>query len=222
MGATLEADAMRQCVRTSADGGRNRSGRSFTISTSGGSREGGFHHTEENQMSRLDVQKVPAADDRSLPIFAEFDRLADRIRLQAYNLFARRGTGEEHALDDWLAAEREVCWPATELAERDADFVLNVALAGFEPGEITVTATPREVLVMAARKHEQQSPGEGEPKVRWTEFRSDNVFRRVELPSAVVVEKISANFQNGLLKIVAPKAQPAAKTAKKIEVSTGS
>lgn len=171
-------------------------------------------------MARLDVQKVPAADDRSLPIFAEFDRLADRIRVQAYNLFARRGTGEQHALDDWLTAEREVCWPAAELAERDAEFVLNVALAGFEPSEITVTATPREVLVKAAHKHEQH--GRGEPKVRWTEFRSDNVFRRVELPSAVDVEKISANYQNGLLKIVAPKAQPAAKSAKKIEISASS
>lgn len=173
-------------------------------------------------MSRLEVQKVPAADDRSLPIFAEFDRLAERIRLQAYNLFSHRGTGEEHALDDWLAAEREVCWPAAELVERDGEFVLNVALAGFEPVEIAVTATPREILVKAAHKHERQSTGKGEPKVRWTEFRSDNVFRRVELPSAVGVEKISANYQNGLLKIVAPKAQPAKKSAKKVEISTSS
>ena len=173
-------------------------------------------------MSRLEVQKVPAVDDRSLPIFAEFDRLAERIRVQAYNLFSHRGAGEEHALDDWLAAEREVCWPAAELVERDAELELNVALAGFEPAEITVTASPREILVKAAHKHERQSTGKGEPKVRWTEFRSDNVLRRVELPSAVDVEKISANYQNGLLKIVAPKAQSAKKSAKKVEISTSS
>jgi HSP20 family molecular chaperone IbpA len=113
-------------------------------------------------MSRLDVQKIPATGDRSLPIFAEFDRLADRIRLQAYNLFSRRGTAEGHALDDWLAAEREVCWPAAELAERDAEFVLSVALAGFQPNDITVTATPREILVKAAHKHEQESTGTGD------------------------------------------------------------
>lgn len=173
-------------------------------------------------MSRLDVQKIPAADDRTLPIFAEFDQLADRIRLQAYNLFAHRGAGEGHALDDWLAAEREVCWPAAELAERDDEFVLDVALAGFEPGEITVSASPREILVKAAHKHERKSAGEGEPKVRWTEFRSDDVLRRVELPSPADVDRISANFQNGLLKIVAPKAKRAAETAKKIEVSASS
>ena len=173
-------------------------------------------------MSRLNVQKVAATDDRTLPIFAEFDQLADRIRVQAHNLFAHRGAGDGHALDDWLAAERELCWPAAELAERDGAFVLNVALAGFEPAEITVTATPREIMIKAAHRHEQKSAGKGEPKLRWTEFRSNNVFRRVELPAAVDVEKISANFQNGLLEIVAPQAQPAAESAKKIEISTGS
>ena len=85
-----------------------------------------------------------ATEDRSLPIFAEFDRIADRIRLEAYNLFARRGSGDGGALDDWLEAERNVCWPAAKLVERDGAFVLEVALAGFEPSEISLTATPRE------------------------------------------------------------------------------
>ena len=84
-------------------------------------------------MSRIEVRKVPEKDDRSLPIFAEFDRLTDEIRMQAYQLFRHRGAREGHALDDWLAAEREVCWPAAELAETGDAFTLKVALAGFEP-----------------------------------------------------------------------------------------
>ena len=80
------------------------------------------------------LRRSATTGDRSLPIFAEFDRLADRIRLEAYNLFARRGDGESRALDDWLKAEREDL-----LARREArgarwrDFVLEVALPGFEP-----------------------------------------------------------------------------------------
>ena len=168
-------------------------------------------------MSRLNIQKVRTTNDRTLPIFAEVEQLADRIRMQAYNLFAHRGAGDGHALDDWLTAERDVCWPAAELAEREGEFLLNVALAGFEAGDVTVTATPREIIVKAGRKHEQASAGKGEPKLRWTEFRSDNVFRRVELPVPVEVEKISANFENGLLKILAPKVQPV--ESKQIEIS---
>lgn len=79
-------------------------------------------------MPALDVQKVPTTEDRSLPIFAEFDRLADRIRLEAYHLFAHRSSGDGHALDDWLAAERNLCWPAAKLIERDGAFVLEVTL----------------------------------------------------------------------------------------------
>ncbi len=172
-------------------------------------------------MPDLNVQKIPTADDKSLPIFAEFDRLADRIRVQAYKLFAHRGAGNGHALDDWLAAEREVCWPSAELTERDADYVLKVALAGFESTDISVTATPSEIMIKAAHKHEKTS-GEGEAKVRWSEFRSNDVFRRIELATPLDVDKITATFKNGLLEIVAPKARAATQAPAKIEVASAS
>ncbi len=170
-------------------------------------------------MSELKVQKVAAADDRTLPIFAEFAKQADRIRAQAYKLFAHRGAGDGHALDDWLSAEREVGWPSAELAEKDGKYALKVALAGFEPGEITVTATPREIIVKAARKEEKQSTDDARAEVRWSEFKSNSVFRRVELPASVDVEKISANLKNGLLEIVAPLAPSTTEAPREIEVS---
>jgi HSP20 family protein len=171
-------------------------------------------------MSSLNIQKVSAADDRTLPIFAEFERIADRIRVQAYNLFARRGAGDGKALDDWLAAEHEICWPAAELVERDGKFILEVALAGFDARDVSVTATPREIIVKASHKLEQQkSSGKEASKLRWTEFRSNDVFRRVELPMAVDVDKIAADFRNGLLKIVAPRAADSGESAKKIDIS---
>jgi HSP20 family protein len=171
-------------------------------------------------MSQLKVQKVKEADDRTLPVFAELERLADRIRMEAYNLFARRGANEGHALDDWLAAEREVCWPSAELIEKDGEYDVNVALAGFEPAEIDVTATPREIVVKARHERETSSDEDATPK--WSELRSDEAFRRIELPGGVNVDKVAASFENGLLKIVAPKARAAAGEPKrKIEVASG-
>jgi HSP20 family molecular chaperone IbpA len=173
-------------------------------------------------MTQLSVQKVPAPDDRSLPIFAEFEKLADRIRLQAYNLFSRRGGSPGHALDDWLAAEHELCWPAAQLVERDDAFALEVALAGFESSEITVTATPREVIVKAVHKAEKaESKDEKGLELRWSEFRSNDVYRRVELPRDIVVDKVTASLHNGLLKIVAPKSASGSKpTAVKVTAAT--
>jgi HSP20 family protein len=169
-------------------------------------------------MPQVDIQRVSKTDDRSLPIFEELDRLADRIRVQAYNLFSRRGGGEGHALDDWIDAEREFCWPSAELTELGGKYDVKVALAGFEPSEIAVTATPREIIVKASHEHRQSSQAK-EPKVRWSEFRSNDVYRRVPLPAAVDVEKVTATFKNGLLEIVAPVAKAASEPAK-IEVAS--
>lgn len=171
-------------------------------------------------MSNIKIEKVSTAENRALPVLAEVDRLMDRIRERAFELFADRGAGEGRALDDWLAAEREICWPAAELVESDKEFVLSEALAGFEPADITVTATPREIITKASRKSERKeaaAPGGGQ--VRWSEFRSDDVCRRVELPLAIEVDKVSASLHNGLLKVIAPKTKESVERAKPVEIS---
>ncbi len=172
-------------------------------------------------MPELNVQKVQTTEDRSLPVFEEFDRLADRIRLEAYNLFARRGTGG-HALDDWLEAERNLCWPAAKLIEQDGAYVLEVALAGFDAGEISLTATPRELMIKAKHEGTSKSDEKDASKLRWSEFRSDEVYRRVELPSPVDVGKTKATLKNGLLVVTAPTDGVSKSKATKIELSQGS
>jgi HSP20 family protein len=166
-------------------------------------------------MSKLTVTKVRDKDDHTLPVFAEFDKLLDRVRNRAYGFFCERGQGDGNALDDWLAAEREIGLPEAELAEQDSEFSLNVALPGFESDEISVTATPRELIVKAAHltKHEDQSD-EPERRVHWSEMRRRNVMRRVRLPSEIDVSKTSAELDRGVLKIEAPKAGERKKRAK--------
>ena len=83
-------------------------------------------------MSRLIVHKVLNPEDRSLPIFDEFNEIADRIRVRAYSLSKRHGPGEGRDLDDWLAAEREICWPSAELVEDDQVVFLYLCDEAFE------------------------------------------------------------------------------------------
>jgi HSP20 family protein len=173
-------------------------------------------------MSKLNVDKVPTAEDRSLPVFAEFDQVLDRLRGRAYGFFCTRGGSEGHALDDWLAAEREFGWPATELAEQNDEFELNVALPGFEPDEIKVTATPRELIIKAAHltKHTSEETEDKPGVVHWSEIRRDDVFRRIELPAEVNVDKISAELDCGVLTIEAPKAAGKPKKSKQVDISS--
>jgi HSP20 family molecular chaperone IbpA len=173
-------------------------------------------------MSRVEVRKVPATADRTLPIFAEFEKVADRIRTEAFNLFNHRGAGDGHALDDWLTAEREFCWPAAELTEANGSYAIKVALAGFEPGEIEVTATPREVMIKAAQERQNEGPDE-DTRLQWTELHHSDVYRRIELPDAIDVDRITASLKNGMLAIMAPKAESTRQEApRKIKLSTPS
>jgi HSP20 family protein len=158
-------------------------------------------------MANIMIQRAAKPSERTLPVFKETEELLQRIRARAFELFSGRGFGDGHALDDWLAAEREICWPAGELVEGDADFTLNVALAGFEPGDVSVTATPRELIVHAKSKTERTEEPTAKGAIRWSEFRSNDVYRRVELSQDIDVEKVSATLKNGLLKVVAAKAQ---------------
>lgn len=158
-------------------------------------------------MSDVKITKIPKVEERMLPVFIEAEQWMDSIRRRAYEIFAGRAFGACGELDDWLAAEREFCLPAAELRESDTEFTLEVAVAGFEASEVSVTATPRELIVKAQHKverKEQGTPKNG--KTRWSEFRSEELYRRIELPEMVVVGKITATAHSGLLKVVAPKA----------------
>ena len=157
-------------------------------------------------MADVKVQKVENADDRQLPIFQQVDEMYGRIQRRAYELFAGRSFADGHGLEDWIATERELCWPAAELTEQEKNYVLGIALPGFEPGQIAVTATPHELIVHASAKTERRDEAaKNEPKVLWSEFRSNDVYRRVELSEPIDVSKVSATLTNGLLKIVAEK-----------------
>jgi HSP20 family protein len=170
-------------------------------------------------MSDMSVEKVPSAADRSLPVFAEFDDIADKIRERAFSIFRERGLDEGHALDDWLAAERQVCWPASELEEEDDKYTVKVALAGFESDEISLTATPTEIIVRA--EHESRSKKDDEESVtHWSEFRSNKVFRRFDLPAEIDVDAVKANYKDGMLRIKAPKLPTAKKKAGKVDISS--
>jgi HSP20 family protein len=158
-------------------------------------------------MSEINVQRV-TTEDRTLPAFAEAERMFDQIRRRAFELFSGRGFGEGRALDDWLAAEREFNWPATELVERDQDFVLSVMLPGFEPADVALTATSRALVIQAKMKIERKDEAKkGEARVHWSEFRSADACRRIEFAKDIDVDKISATLKNGVLRVVARKAE---------------
>lgn len=174
-------------------------------------------------MSKVNIEKVSSSEKSKLPIFDELKDLSDRIKVRAFNLFSKRGYSDGGDMDDWLTAEREICWPTAELVEKDDEFEVNVALAGFEVEDITVTATPDELIIKASREDKRKKTEEKEGvMVRWSEFQGNEVYRRIPLPAAVDVAEIEAEFEEGMLEIEAPKLRDktGSTKAKKVKVSS--
>lgn len=169
-------------------------------------------------MTDVKIQKVPTTDEKTLPLFAGFEEVVSRIRRRAYELCAARGFGDGAALDDWLAAEREICWPAVEMRDKEDHYLLEIALTGFEPDDLEVTATPAELIVKAAHESKREPAAARQGEIEWSESERTEVWRRVEFPARVVVEKVTAKFRDGLLKVVAPKADVSAQKPRKVDI----
>jgi|SRR5579872_3167184 len=162
-------------------------------------------------MSQVAIQKVNDAGKKNLPIFEEIAKRLEGVRQRAFDLFENRGRELGHEEEDWLKAERELfSWPAAELAERDGKYEIQVSLPGFETKDVEVTATSSEVIIHAATKEEKKTQKNG---VLWTEFGSNDVYRRFELPNSINVDKVTANLENGILRVIAPESVKAVKAA---------
>jgi len=165
-------------------------------------------------MSNIPVQKVAKADIKTLPIFEEIGKRLEDVRQRAFQLFQDRSRETGHEIEDWVKAEREILgWPAAELTETDGKYEIGLTLPGYEAKQVQVTATPSEIIVHAQYKPEKKE----ETKVLWSEFGTNDVYRRFETPQPIDVDKIDATLDKGMLHIVAAKA-PAVKP-KPIEIA---
>ena len=103
--------------------------------------------------------------------------------------------------------------PAMNVYEENDDIIVETPLAGIDPKDVNVNVEKGVLTVQGETKKEHEVDDKNYYR---KEIRSGSFFRQVSLPSAVREEEVSAEFENGMLKIRAPKAEP--KAGKKIEV----
>ena len=103
------------------------------------------------------------------------------------------------AHDHSFAAESKL-WPKAQLSEQGGKYLLSVALPGFEAADISVTPTQRAVIVHAKPKGDRK---DGDGTNHWSEFNSNDMYRRFELTKNIDVQSLSASLENGILRIVA-------------------
>jgi HSP20 family molecular chaperone IbpA len=166
-------------------------------------------------MSQIAVQRVREAGTQC-SLFEEMKNLAERVRQRAFEIFQNRAGQNGSDLDDWYQAERELIWtPESDLLEKDGKFEMQVAVTGYDPKDVHVTALPDAVLVTAESTH-KHNKSDGD--VCFCEFQR-SMFRRYDLPAPIDVDKVTANVDDGILKVTAAKAETQAQTEKTAEKS---
>lgn len=103
--------------------------------------------------------------------------------------------------------------PAMNVYEDDDAIVIEAPLAGISPKDVHVSVESGILTVQGETKKEHEVEDKNYYR---KEIRSGTFFRQVALPSAVNEEGVTAEFENGMLKIRAPKI--AQKAGRKIDV----
>jgi HSP20 family molecular chaperone IbpA len=150
------------------------------------------------------VEKIHDGDTVISPFVAEMRALDDRIRERAFAMSCLHDAGGDLAVEDWLRAERKLFSPPdADLTEKDSTFRLNVALPVIEGKDIEVTAMPGRIVVRADSVHKHE---ENDGQVCFCEFGEKKFFRRFDPPESIDVDKTTAQFEEGILHVTAPKA----------------
>ncbi len=93
--------------------------------------------------------------------------------------------------------------PAVNVKEKESDFEIEVVAPGYKKEDFKLKLD-KDLLTISSELKEENEEVEGEKIIR-REYRSASFSRSFTLPQNVDVEKISAKYEDGLLKVSVPK-----------------
>ena len=93
--------------------------------------------------------------------------------------------------------------PAAEMKETPEEIALKLEVPGLEPKDLDVEVKADSVTIKGERKSETKTEEDG---VTRTEFRYGSFHRVIPLPSRIENANVKAEYKDGILNLILPKA----------------
>ena len=106
--------------------------------------------------------------------------------------------------------------PAVNIKEENDKFVLEMAAPGMKKDDFQINLDNYQLTISSEKKEEKK---EKEDNYTRREFLYSSFSRSFTLPKSIDIEKIKADYKNGILSIVLPKKEEETKLTKQIKIS---
>ena len=103
--------------------------------------------------------------------------------------------------------------PSANILETEKAFEISLALPGIKKEEVKIDLNENTLVITGERNTKKE---ENKGTWHYSEIRQGKFSRSFQIPENIVHEEIEANFTDGMLEIVLPKAEP--KQAKAITI----
>ena len=107
--------------------------------------------------------------------------------------------------------------PACDVVEDQDHYLLSLDMAGIPKDQIQIEVVDQNLIISGERKRENQKKENG---VMYSERRFGKFQRSFILPPGLDLEKIEANHQDGVLRVIVPKSE--ANKPRQIKIGSGS
>jgi HSP20 family protein len=158
----------------------------------------------------------PDARENEMTVATSWDLFEDLLAVQDEAMRTVGGRARRHG-QPYDADAGAMAWaPAIEISERKDAYMVSAELPGVSAGEVEITFGDNLLTIQGERLAARDAAGE---RVHRSE-RYYGAFRRsITLPGHVQAEKIEATAQDGVLRVMVPKAPDV--QAKRILVRAG-
>jgi len=144
-------------------------------------------------------------DDPLWPLYREMNRMFEDFS-RGFDVVPRSGFG-------W-----EDFQPRVDLRETDEAILVTAEMPGLEAKDFDIELSEGMLRLKGEKRHEYEEKEKG--RIHRVERSYGSFERVIALPCEVETDKVTAEYQNGLLTVTLPKAPEAKRSVRHIEVTS--